>query len=166
MPASISPDEFRAAMARFPGVVTIVTTAREGERLGVTATAVSSVTAEPPSILVCLNTRTGTCAVISETGRFNVNLLTEPACDLALRFAGAGGATGPAKFDRGNWTQDDRGLPCLADALVSLSCDVSERIEASSHMIFIGRIRSVRLGEGRPLLYERSVFRGLAPVAA
>ena len=55
---------FRAAMARFPGAVTIVT-ARDGdERRGITATAVCSVSAEPPSLLVCLNKRTGTCAAV------------------------------------------------------------------------------------------------------
>lgn len=166
MCACISPDEFRAAMARFPGVVTIVTTARGEERLGITATAVSSVTAEPPSLLVCLNKSTGTCAVVSETGRFNVNLLTQPAGDLAMRFAGAGGVTGPEKFEQGNWADDARGLPYLEDALVSLSCDVSERIEANSHVIFIGQIREARFGDGKPLLYEQSAFRGLAPLAA
>lgn len=109
---SISPDEFRAAMGRFPGVVTIVTTAAGPERLGITATAVSSVTADPPSLLVCLNRATGTCQVAAQTGRFNVNLLTEAGGDLALRFAGAGGITGAEKFAAGNWQDDGRGLPC------------------------------------------------------
>lgn len=166
MSMCISSDEFRAAMARFPGVVTIVTAADGEDRLGITATAVSSVTAEPPSILVCLNRATGTCAMASETGRFNVNLLTEPEGALAMRFAGAGGVTGAEKFALGNWEEDERGLPYLADALVSLSCDVIERVEASSHIILIGRIATVRFGDGQPLLYEQSAFRGLGPVAA
>lgn len=166
MSACISPDEFRAAMARFPGVVTIVTTAAGEERLGITATAVSSVSAEPPSLLVCLNRSTGTCARVAETGRFNINLLTEPEGELALRFAGARGVTGPEKFEEGDWAKDGRGLPYLTGALVSLSCDVSERIEASSHTIFIGEIREARFGNGQPLLYEKSVFRGLGPIAA
>ncbi len=163
---AISPDEFRAAMQRFPGVVTIVTTSGARERLGVTATAVSSVSADPPSLLVCLNRNTGTCRVVDDTGRFNVNLLTEPSGDLAMRFAGAGGVTGEAKFAEGDWSKDERGLPFLKDALVGFSCDVSERIEASSHLIFIGEIQSIRLGEGSPLLYERSTFRTLGPVTA
>jgi len=158
----ISPDVFRDAMSRFPGVVTLVTTRDGEERRGITATAVCSVTADPPSLLVCLNKATGTCAAVGRTGHFNVNLLGQAAEDLALRFAGAGGVTGEEKFATGDWRADDKGLPYLADALLSMSCDVSERTEAGSHVVFIGQIRSVRFGEGDPLLYERSAFRALA----
>ncbi len=151
-------------MGRFPGVVTIVTTAHQQERLGITATAVSSVTADPPSLLVCLNRKTGTSNVVEQTGRFNVNLLTAQCGDLAMRFAGAQGVTGGEKFDQGDWRNDAHGLPYLADALVSLSCEVSERIEASSHLIFIGQIGDIRMGDGQPLLYEQSAFHALGPV--
>lgn len=166
MGTTITADEFRAAMARFPGVVTIVTANSGKERLGLTATAVSSVTADPPSLLVCVNKATGTCAVIRENGRFVVNLLTEAEGDLAMRFAGAGGVTGEEKFAQGDWSEDARGIPYLSSALVSLSCEVSEMIEASSHVIFIGQIAEARFGEGQPLLYEQSAFRRLGPVAA
>ena len=162
MGMGISPDVFRDAMSRFPGVVTLVTTCHGAERRGITATAVCSVTAAPPSLLVCLNKATGTCAAVGDSGQFNVNLLGQEAEELALRFAGAGGVTGAAKFATGDWRADDRGLPYLADALLSMSCDVSERTEAGSHVVYIGQIRSVRFGEGEPLLYEQSAFRALA----
>ena len=163
MGMAISPDTFRDAMSRFPGVVTVITTRDGEERRGITATAVCSVTADPPSLLVCLNKSTGTCAAVEKLGHFNVNLLGREFEDLALRFAGAGGATGEEKFATGDWRADDKGLPYLADALVSMSCDVSERTEAGSHVVYIGQIRSVRFGQGEPLLYERSAFRALAP---
>lgn len=162
MGMGISPDVFRDAMRRFPGVVTLVTTRHGAERRGITATAVCSVTADPPSLLVCLNKATGTCAAVAETGHFNVNLLGQAAEDLALRFAGAGGVTGEEKFGEGDWRADDKGLPYLADALMSMSLDVTERTEAGSHVVYIGQIRSVRFGEGEPLLYEQSAFRALA----
>lgn len=165
MGMGISADIFREAMSRFPGVVTLVTTREGAERRGITATAVCSVTAEPPSLLVCLNQRTGTCASVGRSGHFNVNLLGQEAGDLALRFAGAGGVTGEEKFATGDWRADDHGVPYLADALLSLSCDVTERIEAGSHIVYIGAIRAARFGQGDPLLYERSAFRALAPVA-
>ncbi|MGD9861946.1 MAG: flavin reductase family protein [Pseudodonghicola sp.] len=165
MGMGISADIFREAMSRFPGVVTLVTTREGEERRGITATAVCSVTAEPPSLLVCLNQRTGTCASVGRSGHFNVNLLGQEAGDLALRFAGAGGVTGEEKFATGDWRLDDHGMPYLADALLSLSCDVTERIEAGSHIVYIGAIREARFGQGDPLLYERSAFRALAPVA-
>jgi len=96
MSASVTAEQFKAAMARFPGAVTIVTSLADGERRGVTATAVCSVSADPPSLLACVNRRTGTCRAVHDCDRFNVNLLPDPSAALALRFAGAGDATGDA----------------------------------------------------------------------
>lgn len=164
MGMSVDPQQFRTAMARFPGAVTIITARVPEERRGITATAVCSVSAEPPSLLVCVNRDTGTCAAIHETGRFNVNLLADPSDELALRFAGAGGHTGEEKFDLGDWYDDARGLPLLGEALVALSCDVSRTVEAGSHTVFIGDIIGLRPGEGTPLIYERSRFHRLQPL--
>lgn len=156
---------FRAAMARFPGAVTLVTArTATGERRGITATAVCSVTADPPSVLVCLNAKTGTCATVAETGRFAVNLLAGEGGALALTFAGQSGRTGEAKFEIGSWRDDDFGLPLLDDAVVNLSCRVIERLMASSHHIFIGQIEALQVGEGQALVYEQSRFHGLIPL--
>lgn len=97
-------------MARFPGAVTIVTSRAGPERRGITATAVCSVSADPPSLLVCLNRKTGTCAMVRETGRFNVSLLAGEAQAIALRFAGADGATGEGKFSEAAGTRT--GMAC------------------------------------------------------
>ncbi len=156
---------FRAAMARFPGAVTVVTALTPmGDRRGITATAVCSVSAEPPTLLACLNRKTGTCATVAETGRFVVNLLAGDGGALALRFAGQGGQTGEAKFATGDWQTDDQGLPVLSDAVASFSCRVTEMIEAHSHQVFLGRIEALRLGEGAALVYEQSRFHRLTPV--
>lgn len=159
----IATDQFRAAMARFPGAVTIVTArSAEGERRGLTATAVCSVTADPPSVLVCLNAATGTCASVEATGRFGVNLLSEAQVPLALRFAGQGGVSGADKFDEGDWDEAE-GLPILRDATVSLVCAVSQSVAAGTHRIFIGQITGIAHGDGAALLYEQSRFRRLSP---
>ena len=156
---------FRAAMARFPGAVTVVTArAPDGGRRGITATAVCSVSAEPPSLLVCLNRKTGTCAAVRETGRFNVNLLAGEAGPIALRFAGAGGVSGEDKFIEGAWSEDGRGLPVLADAVTTFSCDVAEMTDAGSHTVFIGQITGLTLGDGTALIYEQSRFHRLLPL--
>lgn len=155
---------FRAAMARFPGAVTIITARQGEERRGITATAVCSVSADPPSLLVCVNRKTGTCAAIRETRAFNVNLLPDPASPLAMRFAGAEGVTGEDKFAEGSWAADGRGLPLLGEALIGFSCEVSEMIEAGSHTVFIGEILDIRLSDGAPLVYEQSRFHRLAPL--
>jgi flavin reductase (DIM6/NTAB) family NADH-FMN oxidoreductase RutF len=172
MSMCVDPSAFRAAMARFPGAVTVITALsgpKDGsengsERRGITATAVCSVSADPPSLLVCVNRATGTRAAINQTGRFNVNLLAKPDGLLALQFAGQGGVTGEDKFAQGNWTSDSRGLPRLASALLCFSCDVIEATEAGSHTVFIGQIVDIVQGEGEPLLYERSGFQCLAPI--
>lgn len=156
--------EFRAAMARFPGAVTIVTAAGGGERRGITATAVCSVTADPPSLLVCLNRVTGTCAMVADTGLFNVSLLAGDGGGMAMRFAGAGGVTGEEKFAAGEWSRCERGLPLLADAVVTFCCEVAEQVQAGSHTIFIGQIVGIRLTEGAPLVYESARFHKLQPL--
>lgn len=166
MGAPIPAQDFRAAMARFPGAVTLITARAGAERRGLTATAVCSVTADPPSLLVCLNRHTGTCAAIQDSGRFAVNLLADPSAPLALRFAGAGGVSGAEKFALGDWAEDAAGLPILREAAVSLSCAVSEALVAGSHRIFIGQIEAVRFGDGAALVYEQARFHRLHPLVA
>lgn len=158
-------DQFRAAMARFPGAVTLVTARTEaGERRGITATAVCSVTADPPSVLVCLNRATGTCATVEATGLFAVNLLSEAQDALALRFAGQGGVSGEEKFGIGDWQAGENGLPVLQDATVALCCEVTESLVAGTHRIFIGRITGLAHGAGDALLYGQSRFQRLSPL--
>ncbi len=165
MGVAVNQAEFRAAMARFPGAVTIVTTRTlRGERRGITATAVCSVTDSPPSLLVCINRKTGTCAAIAETGFFNINLLPDPSHALALRFAGKDGATGEEKFTLGDWRDDARGVPVLWDACVAFSCEVTQSVIAGTHQVFIGRIVAIQHGPGKALLWEQSRFSRLVPL--
>ena len=161
MTAPIDAASFRSAMARFPGAVTIVTALAGTERRGITATAVCSVTADPPSLLVCLNRATGTCVAVQETGLFNVNLLQGGNGAMAQRFAGMGGVTGEDKFAEGDWRPDPRGLPLLSGALLGLSCEVTNATEAGSHCIFIGRIMGLVQQDGAALIYQQSGFHRL-----
>jgi flavin reductase (DIM6/NTAB) family NADH-FMN oxidoreductase RutF len=165
MGVPVDADSFRAAMARFPGAVTIVTTAGGGERRGVTATAVCSVSADPPSLLVCLNRATGTRALIDATGLFNVALLTGDGGPVAMRFAGAGGVTGPAKFASADgWQTDARGLPLLPGATANFCCERTAQVEAGSHTVFIGRVVGISHTDGPALVWQGSRFHRLAPV--
>jgi Conserved protein/domain typically associated with flavoprotein oxygenases, DIM6/NTAB family len=155
---------FRQAMGLFPGAVTLITTGEGDLRRGITAAAVCSVTDSPPSILVCVNRKTGTCQEIQRSGRFSVQLLGADQSDLALCFAGATGATGLEKFAAPDWTTCPAGLPRLKAALASLSCRVTSQSENGSHMVFIGTIEDVALGDGEALVYARSKFRRLEAV--
>ena len=163
----IDTQSFRAAMASFPSAVTIVT-ARAGDgpeaRCGITATAVCSVTADPPSLLVCLNRQTGTCAAVAVSGRFSVNRLPGHSGPLAVHFAGAGGATGACKFDTGDWHYDPDGTPILTDAALTFCCTVGETLQAGSHRIFIGQIISLTHGAGPAVIYAQTDFHRLAPI--
>ncbi len=164
MTAPIDAASFRAAMARFPGAVTIVTALAGTQRRGITATAVCSVTADPPSLLVCLNRATGTCAAVQDSGLFNVNLLPGDDGAMAQRFAGMAGVTGDDKFALGDWHPDARGLPLLSDAVLGLSCKVTNATEAGSHCVFIGQILGISQQDGAALIYERAGFHRLAPI--
>src|ERR1700752_1674154 len=100
----ISSDDFRLAMRRLAGGVSIISGAGPDGPLGVTATAVTSLTADPPSILCCLNRSLELETAVKDTGKFGVNMLRADHHDLAKRGAGMAGGRGSAKFEQGNWT--------------------------------------------------------------
>lgn len=158
---AISTELFRQSMGLFPGAVTLITTGSGMARRGITATAVCSVTDTPPSLLVCVNRKTATCAEIDRQGRFSVQLLDETADDIALAFAGARGLSGADKFTVGDWDDCAFGQPRLVTALASLSCRVSSAQDNGSHRIFIGEIEAAALATGEALVYARTRFRRL-----
>ncbi|MDT5348742.1 MAG: hypothetical protein QOH91_2029 [Mycobacterium sp.] len=163
--SAISCEDFRLAMRRLAGGVSIISAAGPNGPLGVTATAVTSLTAEPPSVLCCLNRSLELEAVVKETGRFAVNMLRADHHDLAKRFAGMHGVRGSAKFEQGNWTILPSEVPALFDSLVSFDCRVDDILEVGTHSIFVGLIADVHFGEsGDPLVYCDGAFASLAPL--
>ncbi|WP_180899785.1 flavin reductase family protein [Martelella soudanensis] len=159
-----NPENFRQAMAMFPGAVTVVTTGEGDDRRGMTATAVCSVTDDPPSLLVCINRKAETGAEITRNGRFCVQLLNDQDHALALRFAGTAGLRGAEKFEPGRWKTCSLGMPRLEGARAALSCVVTAKHDVGSHRIFVGEIRDIELStDGEALVYVRSAFRSLMP---
>jgi flavin reductase (DIM6/NTAB) family NADH-FMN oxidoreductase RutF len=161
------PDQmFKQALSRLAAGVSIVSTTLDGERRGVTATAICSVSATPPRILVCVNAATGTCQMIREAGHFAVNLLAEHHKPVAEIFAGRGGVQGNERFGHGDWVVGEgRGLPILSTALAALECRVDQAIEAGTHIVFFGIIESAYFDENPPLIFHGGKFHVL-PVAA
>lgn len=149
---------FRLAMRRLAATVTIISAgARSGTRFGMTATAVSSVTADPPTLLICVNRRASIHGPIAETGRFAVNLLGTQHAGLVPVFGGR--VEGEGRFAHGAWATDDTGTPYLLDAQASLCCEVREAVPYGTHTIFIGEVSTVRLaGEIAPLLYQNGAL--------
>src|SRR5271169_5277408 len=163
--SAISGEDFRLAMRRLAGGVSIITGAGPDGPLGVTATAVTSLTAEPPSVLCCLNRSLQLETAVKETGRFGVNMLRTDHHDLAKRFAGMHGVRGSAKFEQGDWTILPSDVPTLSDSLVSFDCRVDDILEVGTHSIFVGLIADVHFGDsGDPLVYCNGTFAGLAPL--
>src|SRR6201998_2423052 len=115
----ISGEDFKLAMRRLAGGVSIISGIGPDGPLGVTATAVTSLTAEPPSVLCCLNRSLTLESAVKETRRFGVNMLRADHHDLAKRFAGMHGVRGSAKFEQGDWTILPSEVPTLTDRLVS-----------------------------------------------
>jgi flavin reductase (DIM6/NTAB) family NADH-FMN oxidoreductase RutF len=154
--------EYLAGMRRLAAGVTIVTT-RHGDALaGLTATAVCSLSAEPPRLLVCINRDADAHELIARSGVFAVNLLTPAHRELADRFGGRADIFGMARFSLGRWERGATGAPLLADAAASFDCRLVETVTANSHSIFIGEVEHIAAREGASaLLYHDRGYAGL-----
>lgn len=154
---SCTADAFKAGMRRLAAGVTIVTTIHDGERSGLTATAVTSLSADPPQLLVCVSRSASAHDLIHRGARLCVNVLARRHQRLAARFAGI--VQGAARFSAGRWMTLKTGAPVLADAIAAFDCVVSEAVDSATHTIFIGRVVDVRARrDGRPLLYEAGSY--------
>jgi len=158
---TVAADEFKKAMQLWASGVCVVTT--QSDRMGIqgmTVTAFTSVSVEPPQILVCLNDSAETGEGIHESQYFAVNLLTADQQDSSNEFAG--GSSQQQRFENTSWQPGITGAPVLSDSLMSLECKVVERIRAGTHWIVIGEVQASILGCGEPLLYYRGAYRQLA----
>ena len=160
-PSAINPDSqvidgFRSAMRNLSAAVTLITVAYGGQRNGCTATAVCSVTTEPPMLLACLNRSASSYQQIVDTGRFTVNILRPDHQDIAMRFAS--GSSGEARFSDPRWIMGQEGLPILNDALATFECEVDRRMDAGTHDVFFGRVLAVNHASGPCLLYGNGAF--------
>lgn len=157
----VSDEQFKAAMGSLASGVTIVTASDEaGAAYGLTATAFTSVSRQPPQCLVCIAKSAEAYPVIVRSGRFAVNLLTEAQSALATRFA----LTGADKFQGIRWhVSPVTGCPLLADALATIECDVATMHEEADHGLFVGLLRAVDVRDGAPLVYFRGGYGGFSP---
>ena len=139
----ISADDFRHAMRRLTGGISVIT-AGEGHNIsGMTVTSVTSLSVDPPTLIVCVNREASSWPLVKRYGFFGVNILTADQTDIAERFAGKGGLKGADRFAGGQWTTGVSGVPLLADALAAIDCEVEEVVERHSHAIIIGRVLDV-----------------------
>jgi flavin reductase (DIM6/NTAB) family NADH-FMN oxidoreductase RutF len=153
--------QFKLGMRTLAGAVNIVTSTQGGRRYGMTATAVCSATAEPPTVLACINRLANTHGAVAKSKVFCVNVLRVEDWELSTTFSG--GHTGDARFRSRDWTRLATGAPVLIDSLVSFDCRVVKKLAHGTHTIFLGQVEQILLGQkGKPLLYSDGQYAKLA----
>jgi flavin reductase (DIM6/NTAB) family NADH-FMN oxidoreductase RutF len=146
-------------MRQLAGGVSIVTTGTALARTGCTATSVSSLSAELPSLIVSINRSASAYADIGRCGYFGVSILAAHHEALAARFGGSGGLKGEARFAGECWHTLATGASLLCDALAVVDCELEELIERHSHAIAIGRVVAMQTrGVGDALRYWRGDY--------
>jgi flavin reductase (DIM6/NTAB) family NADH-FMN oxidoreductase RutF len=158
---------FRAALGKFASSVNVITMwDDDGAPLGMTATAFSSVSADPMLVLICINRNTRTYEHIVRSGRFGVNILGSVAQDISDYCARSGA---DKSLDRAWLTsEDDWHSPALSGALAYLDCKVDRDIHAGTHAVLIGAVGGIGLSpaeEHEPLLYFKGKYRHLRTAA-
>jgi flavin reductase (DIM6/NTAB) family NADH-FMN oxidoreductase RutF len=152
-------DRFLEGMSRAASTVSIVTTEGAAGRAGVTVSAMCSVTAERPALLVCIHQLSPACAAIRANGNFCVNVLRADQSAISETFAGRRPAAGGDKFACASWRRLATGAPALAGGLVAFDCTLMKPVEWGSHCIFIGDVVDVELAEaGRALIYAHRSY--------
>lgn len=150
--------EFKEAMARMAAAVCVITTDGRSGPYGLTATAVCSVSANPPMLLVCINRESKASAVVQENGRFRVNILAAHQKALSETFSRSGLSVEERFAQSCEWRTQDNESPMLPNAVATVDCLVSFSISVDSHSIFFGRVRDVTLANTKSSLcyFDRS----------
>lgn len=157
---SVAADDFKQVLRRWASGVTVVT-ARDGDRVhGMTVSAFSSVSADPPLVLVCANRDSTTHGFIESAGVFAVNILAHDQAEVSNVFASKEQES--TRFDTVTWRDGEHGVPLLEGALASLECTVTNAHQAGSHTIYIGNVERVYLRDASPLLYYAGSYRLLS----
>jgi len=148
---------FRAMMRKYPATVTVVTSRHDGVDHGMTVTAVTSVSMDPPSLLVCLNNRTYLHEMLMCQPNFAVNVLAQQQSDLSDAFSGK--LSPEERFGQGEWKRHESGLLTLAGAHAKVVCRRAAAVPYGTHTLFIGQVvDAIVEGATRPLLYEDAQY--------
>jgi flavin reductase (DIM6/NTAB) family NADH-FMN oxidoreductase RutF len=160
--AAIGPSDFKNLMRGVASTVSVVTTVNEGEPHGMTATAFSSVSADPPTVLIVLNKSTRSHPLISASRLFVVNMLQEDQVELSARFAGKL----DDQFADIRWRRGRTGAPILNDVLSYFECETVSEVDVGTHTIFVGRVIGGEASSKPPLLYHRGQYKSLVDTDA
>jgi flavin reductase (DIM6/NTAB) family NADH-FMN oxidoreductase RutF len=151
------PGLFRAAMRRLAASVAIVVARGDDTPIGMAATSITSLTIDPPAVLVCVNRATSLHALLVPTAPLSVNLLSRHQHEVSAAFGG--GVPCDQRFGIGSWQDGANGLPELAEAQANLSCVIDAMLAYGTHSIVIARVLNARVGElVEPLIYQDGAY--------
>lgn len=148
---------FRKALGCFATGVTVVTTVNPDDNspVGVTVSAFSSLSLEPPLVLFCLGNKTSSLAAYKDSGRFVINILAEGQRDLSIRFAGRSEDKWAGVVSEAG----AGGVPVLSGCIGNLECKLVNTVDGGDHVIFIGEVETIHYQEGgSPLIYFRGAY--------
>lgn len=150
--------EFRRACGAFAtGVCVAAVVGRDGKPHGLTVNSFTSVSLEPPLVLVCVGHKAASHGPFANAETFAVNVLGAEQQELSARFA----SSHPNRFEGIEWEHGELGAPVLGGALAVLECEMREKIEAGDHTVFVGLVRRAVVREGAPLIYFSGKYREL-----
>ncbi len=162
MEISLDPEELRAAMRAWTVGVTIVTASHGDERHGMTVNSFTSISLDPPLVIISLQDNTRTCALVARAGAFGVTILSAAQADLSDLFAGRT----PNSENRINRVSTETlvtGAPLIRGGLAYLDCRVRQSMPAGMNTLFIAEVVAARsYGEGPPLVYHNREYHQLA----
>ena len=147
--------KLRDAFGRFATGVTVVTTCQpDGTPRGFTANSFTSVSLDPPLLLVCIGKRALSCDTFAGCDHFAINILADDQKEILGLFA----SQSADKFDTADWHPDAQGMAILDGALTSFSCARHRLVDAGDHLILIGRVLAFETGDGKPLGYYKGAY--------
>jgi len=156
---TIDLETFRHSLRRWASGVTVVTSRAGDELHGMTVSAFSSVSADPPLVLVCANRTSKTHGVIRNGGIFAVNILAADQQDLSARFASS--KLEGSRFEGVAYRIGESGAPILEGTVATLECRIKSSHDEGSHTVYIGEVLAAHSSEKDPLLYYAGAYRAL-----
>jgi flavin reductase (DIM6/NTAB) family NADH-FMN oxidoreductase RutF len=154
--------QFRAAMGQLGGGVSVITVGRGTDRSGLTSNSVTSLSMDPPSLLVCVNRQASSWPIFHRYRCFGVSVLAPEHQPIAEVFSGKNGIKGNHRYTSSDWFELETGAPLLVGAISAIDCEVEEIIDRHSHSIIIGRVIAVASSPAaQGLIYWRGQYRAL-----
>ena len=157
--ADLHPDDFRAALGSWAAGVTVVTTRQDNVVYGITASSFSSLSLDPPLVLVCIANSNKLATMVQETKRFAVSILATHQEDVSAYFAKSGREP-VERFEDFGTIELHTGSPIIEGALAHLDCELEMAVMGGDHTIAVGRVLGAASDpDKQPLLYYRRAYR-------